>query len=145
MIVGLVVVVALVIAGAAIAGIFLTTQGRGPFASDEKKIELAIRDFYDALGTYGFRSAIEQVCASELAAFDMMTEDQKREFDDASVVVAIDTIDDITVTGDTATAHVAGTLTVMAPGEQPDTETNTTEHLKKENGEWKVCSARQAG
>ncbi|MGK8509244.1 hypothetical protein ACRS5S_14740 [Nocardia asiatica] len=141
LIVGLVVIVALVIAGAVIAGVFLTSQGRGPLASDEKRIELAIRDFYETLDTRGFRAAAEQACASERAAFEAMTESEKNEFDTTSVSVTINRIEDILVAGDTATAKVTGTLTVAVPGEQPDTETSTTEHLKKEDGKWKVCSA----
>ncbi|MGW5379084.1 Rv0361 family membrane protein [Nocardia sp. NPDC003999] len=140
LIAGLVVIVVLVIAGALIAGIFLTTQGKGPLASDEKKIELAIRDFYETLDRRGFRAAAEQACARERAAFEAMTESEKKEFDSTSVSVTIDRIDDIVVTGDTATAKVTGKLTVAVPGEQPDTETSTTEHLKKEDGKWKVCS-----
>ncbi|MGW4279414.1 Rv0361 family membrane protein [Nocardia sp. NPDC004750] len=140
LIAGLVVIVVLVIAGALIAGVFLTTQGKGPLASDEKKIELAIRDFYETLDRRGFRAAAEQACARERAAFEAMTESEKKEFDRTSVSVTIDRIDDIVVTGDTATAKVTGKLTVAVPGEQPDTETSTTEHLKKEDGKWKVCS-----
>ncbi|MBF6193164.1 hypothetical protein U3653_15645 [Nocardia sp. CDC186] len=140
LIAGLVVIVVLVIAGAVIAGFFLTTRGKGPLASDEKRIELAIRDFYETLDTRGFRAAAEQACVRERAAFEAMTESEKREFDSTSVSVTIDRIDDIVVTGDTATAKVSGKLTVAVPGEQPDTETSTTEHLKKEDGKWKVCS-----
>jgi hypothetical protein len=141
LIVGLVAIVALVIAGAVIAGVFLTSQGRGPLASDEKRIELAIRDFYETLDTRGFRAAAEQACAHERAAFEAMTESEKSEFDSTSISVTIDRIEDIVVTGDTATAKVTGKLTVEVPGEQPDTESSTTEHLTKEDGKWKVCSA----
>ncbi|WP_040865143.1 Rv0361 family membrane protein [Nocardia exalbida] len=141
LIVGLVAIVALVIAGAMIAGVFLTSQGRGPLASDEKRIELAIRDFYETLDTRGFRAAAEQACAHERAAFEAMTESEKSEFDSTSISVTIDRIEDIVVTGDTATAKVTGKLTVAVPGRQPDTESSTTEHLTKEDGKWKVCSA----
>ncbi len=141
LIVGLVAIVALVIAGAVIAGVFLTSQGRGPLASDEKRIELAIRDFYETLDSRGFRAAAELACTRERATFEAMTEQEKSEFDSTSVSVTIDRIEDIVVTGDTATAKVTGKLTVAVPGQQPDTETSTTEHLKKEDGKWKVCSA----
>ncbi|UGT69772.1 nuclear transport factor 2 family protein [Nocardia gipuzkoensis] len=141
LIVGLVAIVALVIAGAVITGVFLTSQGRGPLASDEKRIELSIRDFYETLDTRGFSAAAEQACARERAAFEAMTERERNEFDSTAVSVTIDRIEDVVVTGDTATAKVTGKLTVAVPGEQPDTETSTTEHLKKEDGKWKVCSA----
>jgi type II secretory pathway pseudopilin PulG len=141
LIVGLVVIVVLVITGAVIAGVLLTSQGKGPLASNEKRVELAIRDFYETLDSRGFRAAAELACTHERAAFETMTESEKMEIDSTSVSVSIDRIEDIVVSGDTATAKVTGKLTVAVPGEQPDTETSTTEHLKKEDGKWKVCSA----
>ncbi|UAK32936.1 nuclear transport factor 2 family protein [Nocardia asteroides] len=141
LIAGLVVIVVLVITGAVIAGVLLTSQGKGPLASNEKRVELAIRDFYETLDSRGFRAAAELACTHERAAFEAMTESEKMEIDSTSVSVSIDRIEDIVVSGDTATAKVTGKLTVAVPGEQPDTETSTTEHLKKEDGKWKVCSA----
>ncbi|MEU7633433.1 hypothetical protein AB0C34_26230 [Nocardia sp. NPDC049220] len=133
---------ALVLSGVVIAGAVLTSRGKGPLASDEKKIEVAIRDFYDILGSEGFRAAAERACAADHAEFGAMTEAQKQEFDTATVSVTIDKIEDIVVIGDRATAEITGKLTVVVPGEQPDIDTSTTEHLKKENGTWKVCSAQ---
>ncbi|WP_327113113.1 hypothetical protein OHB12_30600 [Nocardia sp. NBC_01730] len=141
LIAGSVALVALVIAGAVIVGALLTSQGKGPLSSDEKKIELAIRDFYEVLGAHGFRAAAEKACAADRAEFDAMTEEQKKEFDAATVSVTIERIEGIVVTGRSATANITGKLTVAIPGETPDSDTSTTEHLRKEDGQWKVCSA----
>ncbi|MEU4342466.1 hypothetical protein AB0H00_14545 [Nocardia sp. NPDC023852] len=141
LIAGSVAIVALAVAGAVIAGIFLTSQGKGPLSSDEKKIQFAIHDFYEVLGSQGFRAAAEKACAADRAEFDAMTEEQKKEFDSATVSVTIERIEGIVVTGRSATAKITGKLTVAIPGETPDSDTSTTEHLRKEDGKWKVCSA----
>ncbi|WP_433194998.1 hypothetical protein ACQP1G_40110 [Nocardia sp. CA-107356] len=140
LIVGLVVLV-VVIAGAVGAGVTLTVQGKTPLASDEKKIEVAIHDFYDTLGSDGFAAAAAKACAADRAEFDTLTDEQKKEFDTAKVDVSIDKIDNIVITGDRATARITGKLTLTIPGENPDTDTGTNEHLRKEDGKWKVCSA----
>lgn len=140
LIIGLLVLV-LVIAGAVAAGVVLTVQGKTPLASDEKKIEVAIHDFYDTLGSDGFAAAAAKTCAADRAEFDTLTDEQKKQFDTAKVEVDIDKIDDIVITGDRATARITGKLTLTLPGETPDTDTGTTEHLRKEDGKWKICSA----
>ncbi|WP_063046704.1 Rv0361 family membrane protein [Nocardia pseudovaccinii] len=140
LIIGLLVLV-LVIAGAVAAGVVLTVQGKTPLASDEKKIQAAIHDFYDTLESNGFAAAAGKACAADRAEFDTLTDEQKKEFDTAKIEVSIDKIDDIVVTGDRATARITGKLTLTVPGETPDTDTGTTEHLRKEDGKWKICSA----
>jgi hypothetical protein len=131
----------LIIAGGIAAGAVLTVQGKTPLSSDEKKIEVAIHDFYDTLGTDGFRGAASKACTADRAEFDSLTEEQKRAFDTAEVSVTIDKIEDIVVTGDKATAHIVGNLTLSIPGETPNTDDSTNEHLQKEDGKWRVCSA----
>ncbi|MFD0365640.1 hypothetical protein ACFQZZ_29745 [Nocardia sp. GCM10030253] len=138
--IGLLVLV-LIIAGGIAAGVVLTVQGRTPLASDEKKIEVAIRDFYDTLGKDGFRAAAAKACAIDRAEFDSLSEEQKQAFDSAELSVTIDRIEDIVVTGDRATAHIVGQLTMSLPGETPSTDNSTNEHMKKEDGKWRVCSA----
>ncbi|MFQ6331352.1 hypothetical protein ACLMAL_35190 [Nocardia sp. CWNU-33] len=138
--IGLLVLV-LIIAGGIAAGVVLTVQGKTPLASDEKKIEAAIHEFYDALGKDGFRAAAAKACASDRADFDSLSQEQKQAFDAAQVSVTINRIEDIVVTGDTATAHIVGHLTLTLPGETPNTDDSTNEHLRKENGKWRVCSA----
>ncbi|WP_069167758.1 Rv0361 family membrane protein [Nocardia altamirensis] len=141
LIVGLVAVVLLALGGAVVIGAVLTAQGKGPLASDGKRIELAIRDFYGTLESHGFKAAAAKACAADRAEFDALPAPQREEFDAATISVTIDKIENIVITGDAATAHIVGTLTLLVPGQEPDTDTSTTEHLKKENGQWKVCSA----
>ena len=135
------IVLLLVIAGGITAGIVLTAQGRTPLASDEKKIEVAIRDFYETLGEDGFAAAAATACAGDRDEFEALSEEQKREFDQTQVSIVINEITDIVITGDRATATITGRMTLTVPGESPDTDTDTEEHVKKEDGTWKVCSA----
>lgn len=140
LIVGLVVLL-LVVAGAVTAGVVLTTQGKTPLASDEKQIEVAIREFYDELSTGGFESATALACQEVRTEYEELPEEQKREFGTTEIDVDIDRVSNIVVTGDRATATVTGSLTLTLPGSEPDTDTDTEEYLKKEGGTWKVCSA----
>ncbi|GAA5080215.1 hypothetical protein [Nocardia iowensis] len=144
LIVGLVAVLLLGLGGAVVIGAVLTAQGKGPFASDTKRIEVAIHDFYDTLESKGFEAAAATACAADRAEFDALPEEQKQQFASATVAVDLDRIDRIMITGDAATAHITGKLTLELPGHAPDIDTSTTEHLKKEDGKWKVCSATSA-
>ncbi|MEV0360424.1 hypothetical protein AB0H71_30645 [Nocardia sp. NPDC050697] len=130
-----------VILGGITAGIVLTAQGRTPLASDEKQIEVAIRDFYETLGEDGFAAAAATACSGDRAEFEALSEEQKKEFDQTQVSVVINEIKNIVITGDRATATISGRMTLTLPGEDPDTDTDTEEHVKKEDGTWKVCSA----
>lgn len=134
-------VVALVVLGAVITGVVLTLQGRTPLASDEKKIEVAIRDFYDTLDDEGFLAAAALACEADRSEIDNLTAEQRQQFDAASVSVVIDRVEDIVITDDTAKATVVGELTLAVEGEEPITEDSTEEHLRKEDGTWKICSA----
>ncbi|UGT53758.1 hypothetical protein [Nocardia asteroides] len=134
-------VVALVVIGAVITGILLTVQGRTPLSSDEKQIEVAVRDFYDTLGDEGFVAAAELACEADRKEIENLTPEQRQQFEAASVSVDIDKVENIVITGDTAKATVVGKLTLSVQGEEPNTEDSTEEHLKKENGTWKICSA----
>ncbi|MFC3964777.1 hypothetical protein ACFO0B_22555 [Nocardia jiangsuensis] len=133
------------IAGGITAGIVLTAQGKTPLASDEKKIEVAIRDFYETLGEDGFAAAAATACAGDRDEFEALSEEQKKEFDQTQVSVVINEIKNIVITGDRATATITGRMTLTLPGEDPDTDTDTEEHVKKEDGTWKVCSAEDQG
>ncbi|MFI9406761.1 hypothetical protein [Nocardia sp. NPDC052316] len=141
LIVALAAVILLALGGAVVLGAVLTAQGKGPLASDGKRVEVAIRDFYDTLESKGFRAAAAKACAADRAEFDALPEEQKQEFESATVAVNIDKIENIAIDGEVATAHILGTLTLEVPGQAPDTDTSTTEHLKKEDGKWKVCAA----
>ncbi|MFE9582428.1 hypothetical protein ACFYO1_39050 [Nocardia sp. NPDC006044] len=141
LIAGLIAVVLLALGGVVVLGAVLTAQGKGPLASDGKRIENAIRDFYDTLDNKGFQAAAAKACAADRAEFEALPEEQRQQFESATVAVHIDKIENIVITGDTATAHIVGKLTLEVPGQAPDTDTSTTEHLTKEDGKWKVCSA----
>ncbi|MFD3747646.1 hypothetical protein [Nocardia sp. NPDC058633] len=134
-------IVALVVAGVLIAGIVLTLQGRTPLSSDEKQIDVAVRDFYDTLDSDGFIAAAALACQADRTEIDNLTPEQRSQFEKATVQVTIDDVTDIVITGDDAKATVVGQLTLSVEGEQPDTESSTEEHLTKEDGTWKICSA----
>ncbi|MFD3707393.1 hypothetical protein ACFWUP_30020 [Nocardia sp. NPDC058658] len=134
-------VVALVVVGVLIAGVVLTLQGRTPLSSDEKQIDVAVRDFYDTLDADGFIAAAGLACQADRTEIDNLTTEQREQFDKATVQVSIDEVKDIVIDGDDAKAKVTGKLTLSVEGEEPNTESETEEHLTKEDGTWKICSA----
>ncbi|MFE1596992.1 hypothetical protein [Nocardia sp. NPDC058705] len=134
-------VVALVVVGVLIAGVALTLQGRTPLSSDEKQIDVAVRDFYDTLDADGFIAAAQLACQADRTEIDNLTTEQREQFDKATVQVSIDEVKDIVIDGDDAKAKVTGKLTLSVEGEEPNTESETEEHLTKEDGTWKICSA----
>lgn len=134
-------IAALVVVGVLIAGVVLTMQGRTPLSSDEKQIDVAVRDFYDTLDSDGFIAAAALACQADRTEIDNLTTEQREQFDKATVQVSIDEVTDIVITGDDAKATVVGQLTLSVEGEEPDTESSTEEHLTKEDGTWKICSA----
>ncbi|WP_446224628.1 Rv0361 family membrane protein [Nocardia sp. IBHARD005] len=134
-------VVALVVIGALVMGVVLTLQGRTPLSSDETQIDVAVRDFYDTLDSEGFIAAAQLACQADRTEIDNLTPEQREQFDKATVQVTIDDVKDIVITGDDAKATVVGKLTLSVEGEQPNTESSTEEHLTKEDGTWKICSA----
>ncbi|MFD3594504.1 hypothetical protein ACFWU5_17420 [Nocardia sp. NPDC058640] len=134
-------VVALVVIGVLVTGVVLTMQGRTPLSSDEKQIDVAVRDFYDTLDSDGFIAAAQLACQADRTEIDNLTAEQREQFDKATVQVSIDEVKDIVITGDDAKATVVGQLTLSVQGEQPATESSTEEHLAKEDGTWKICSA----
>lgn len=134
-------VVALVIVGVLVTGVVLTLQGRTPLSSDESQIDVAVRDFYDTLDSDGFIAAAQLACQADRTEIDNLTTEQRAQFERATVQVTIDDVKDIVITGDDAKATVVGQLTLSVEGEEPDTESSTEEHLTKEDGTWKICSA----
>ncbi|MGW5921593.1 Rv0361 family membrane protein [Nocardia fluminea] len=134
-------IVALVVVGVVVTGVVLTLQGRTPLSSDEKQIDVAVRDFYDILDSDGFVAAAQLACQADRTEIDNLTPEQRAQFEKATVQVTIDDVKDIVITGDDAKATVTGQLTLSVEGEEPDTESSTEEHLTKEDGTWKICSA----
>jgi len=146
LIIGIVVLVLVLVAGGAVAAV-LTVQGKTPLASDEKKVETTVRDFYDTLSNDGMAAAAAMSCRSDADEFDTLPENQKTEIDKAQFTVDIVSIEDIEVNGDKAKATVNGKMTLAAPGggEDMETEESSPESLVKEDGEWKICSADGLG
>ncbi|WP_245547065.1 Rv0361 family membrane protein [Nocardia brevicatena] len=141
-------IIGLVAAGlVAVVGIatvvVLTVQGRTPIASDEQRIEAAIRDFYDTLSNDGMAAAAAMACKADRDEFDDMSASEKVEIGRADFSVTIESVENIVITGDRATAHVTGQMTFSLPGKDEtstDSDDSSEETLKKEDGEWKVCS-----
>ncbi|MFC4377650.1 hypothetical protein ACFO5K_26570 [Nocardia halotolerans] len=134
-------VLGLMVIGALVAGVVLTVQGHAPWSADDKKIEVAVRDFYDTLNDEGFIAAAQLACRADRDEIDHLTPEQRQQFDIASVTARIDDVRDIVISGDDAEATVTGQLTLSVAGEEPTTEDSTQEHLTKEDGTWKICSA----
>ncbi|TCJ94613.1 hypothetical protein [Nocardia alba] len=134
-------IIALVIIGLLVTGVVLTLQGRTPLSSDDKQIEVAVRDFYDTLDSDGFIAAAQLACQADRTEIDNLSPEQRAQFERATVQVSIDEVKDIVITGDNAKATVTGQLTLSVEGEEPNTESSTEEHLTKEDGTWKICSA----
>ncbi|MFE3105859.1 Rv0361 family membrane protein [Nocardia tengchongensis] len=115
----------------------MTLNGKDSGPSDDKRIETTLRDFYGTLATGGAAQAVGQTCASDRAQYDALPDAQKQAMNQGKVSMKIDAVQGITVTGERATAVTLGTLSL--PG-APDSKRSTNEHLRKENGVWKVCS-----
>lgn len=116
----------------------VTLGGNDSAPSDDQRIESAVRDFYGTLSTQGASVAVNQTCAGDRAQYAALPDAQKKAMDDGKVVMKVDSVQNIAIDGDRATATTAGVLSL--PGAQDD-KRSTTEHLRKEDGTWKVCSS----
>lgn len=145
LIIGIVVLVLILVAGGAVAAV-LTAQGKTPLASDEKKVETTVHDFYDTLSNDGMAAAAAMSCKSDAEEFDSLPKSQQTEIEKAQFSVDIVSIEGIEVNGDKAKATVNGKMTLSVPGgEDMETEESSPESLTKEDGEWRVCSADGLG
>ncbi|WP_330183108.1 hypothetical protein OHB26_05270 [Nocardia sp. NBC_01503] len=104
---------------------------------DSQRIDSAIRDFYGTLSAKGPGVAVTKACAADRAEYDALPAAQQAAAEQGRMDIRIVSIDQVTVTGDRATAKMVGALTV--PGSD-DKTTTATEHLRKEEGTWRVCS-----
>ncbi|MBB5914902.1 hypothetical protein BJY24_003769 [Nocardia transvalensis] len=143
---GLIVVpLVLVLAAAGAAGIvaLLTGNGKGPFASEEKKIELAIRDFYGTIATDGVDAAMAKSCRADRDEYAALPAEQRAAIASETLTLRIDAIDAIVIDGDQATAKVHGSLAPSSGGLMPDLDTidSAPEYVRREGGDWKVCAA----
>lgn len=110
---------------------------RQGFPGDSQRIDSAIRDFYGTLSAKGPGVAVTKACAADRAEYDALPAAQQAAAEQGRMDIRIVSIDQVTVTGDRATAKMVGALTV--PGSD-DKTTTATEHLRKEEGTWRVCS-----
>ncbi|MFE5289257.1 hypothetical protein ACFRAQ_30180 [Nocardia sp. NPDC056611] len=115
----------------------MTLNGKDSAPSDAKRIETTLRDFYATLSTGGASQAVGQTCAGDRAQYQGLPEAQRKAMDQGKVSMKVDSVEGVTVTGDRATAVTLGTLSL--PG-AADSKRSTNEHLRKEDGVWKVCS-----
>ncbi|GGK55990.1 Rv0361 family membrane protein [Nocardia camponoti] len=125
---------------AAVAAAFLAFGGKSEPSADQQ-IETAIRDFYSTLDKDGFVAANAKTCAADRAELAALSPQAREQFQQATLKVRIDKVRDVIVTGNDAKATIDGTLTLTVPGEAPNTENSTDEHLRNEDGVWKICSA----
>ncbi|MEC3913011.1 Rv0361 family membrane protein [Nocardia sp. CDC160] len=130
-------VAAVVLVGGGIATA-VTLNGNDSGPSEDKRVETAVRDFYTTLGKDGASVAVGKACASDRAQYEALPESQKKAMDQGRVSMRVDSVQGITITGESATAVTLGTFSV--PG-APDSKRSTNEHLRKEDGVWKVCSS----
>lgn len=115
----------------------VTLGGKDSGPSENQRVETALRDFYDALGSGGAAEAVDLTCAGDRAQYAALPESAKKQTDQNKVTMKVDSIGGITISGDRATATTLGTFTM--PGSAPS-KRSTSEHLRKEDGVWKVCS-----
>ncbi|MGW4354303.1 Rv0361 family membrane protein [Nocardia sp. NPDC004582] len=115
----------------------VTLNGKDSAPSDAQRIETTLRDFYDTLSTGGASQAVGKTCAGDRAQYDALPEAQKKAMDQGKVSMKVDAVQGITITGERATAVTLGTLTMPGAAES---KRSTNEHLRKEDGGWKVCS-----
>ncbi|GAB2567186.1 Rv0361 family membrane protein [Nocardia heshunensis] len=129
-------VAAVVLVGGGIATA-VTLNGKDSGVSEDKRVETALRSFYDAMDSGGASQAVGKTCAGDRAQYDAFTDAQKQAMDKNRVSMKVDSVQGITITGDRATAVTLGTFTL--PGAAAD-KRSIPEHLRKEDGVWKVCS-----
>lgn len=121
----------------------LTGQGKGPLASDEQQIEVAVREFYDTIATEGVDAAMAKSCRVDRDEYAALPDDQRATIASETVKIRIDTVDGIVIRGDRATAKLHGRLQPTGGELMPDLDAidNAPEYLRKEDGDWKVCAA----
>lgn len=122
----------------------LTGPGTGPLASDEQRIEAAVRDFYDTIATAGVDAAMAKSCRVDRDEYAALPDDQRATIAGETVKIRIDTVDGIVIRGDRATAKLHGRLEPSGGGlTMPDLDAvdSAPEYLRKEDGDWKVCAA----
>lgn len=134
LLIGLIVSALIVIGGGIAAAAFLTGKST---PSDDERISAAVHDFYETLSAKGPSVAVTKACAADRAEFDALPAAQKAGADRGKFTIRIVEVNQIVATADRATAQMTGALTMAGAD---DKTTTATEHLRKEDGAWKVCS-----
>lgn len=121
--------------------VLMTSKGIGPFASEENKVEVAIRDYYGTLNSRGVRAAEATACRSDHDYYDRQTEAIQEYLGKGRYRIRIDTVDNIVITGDQANARITGTLEIEVDNKVSNIGDgkSSTPHLVKEDGDWKHC------
>ncbi|MBF6454710.1 hypothetical protein [Nocardia cyriacigeorgica] len=124
-------------------GIALITAGVGPFASDEKKIEEAIRDYIEALNSEGPRGAVATTCQADREQYDRQPVAEREKLDKARYRMRVDAVVVTDITGDQASARVSGQFEVENDGQVTKLGNGSTTRLyfAKEDGRWKYCAS----
>lgn len=140
LIVGLLVLALAVIGGVAGGIAYLTNQDDGP--SDERKIELAVRDYYTDLNSGGWEAALGSMCASSRAPYEALPEDGKAKVRVAKFEAVVNSVEIVEVDGDMAKVSVGGTFTThLNDGGPQRTVNNTVLAMVKEDGDWLMCGS----
>ncbi|WP_067818372.1 Rv0361 family membrane protein [Nocardia inohanensis] len=129
---------AIVLGAGLVAGCSSASGSTGTGKTDEQRIESAVRDFYQTLSKEGPAAAAAKACAPDRTEYQALSAAQQKAAEQGRFEIHIDAVSKIAVTGDRGTAEMKGTVALPgADGKQ----TTGTEHLRKEDGGWKVCSS----
>lgn len=129
---------ALALGATLVAGCSSASGSAGTGKTDEQQVESAVRDFYQALSKEGPGAASTKACAPDRTEYQALSDAQKKAAERGRFEIHIDSVGKIAITGDRATAEMKGT--VALPGAEGK-QTTGNEHLRKEDGAWKVCSS----
>ena len=116
-----------------VMALVVVSVGCGSGSSDESKIKDTVNKFFDAISDGDYEEMFDYAVGG-----DQMTQEQKdaavqllKQFMPSGVEIKVKSVDNVKVTGDTATASVVIT---MSGQESPAQNLN----FKKEDGSWKI-------
>ncbi|WP_067722147.1 Rv0361 family membrane protein [Nocardia yamanashiensis] len=129
---------ALALGATLLSGCTAAAGSTGTAKTEEQQVESAVRDFYQALSKEGPGVASTKACAPDRTEYQALSDAQKKAAEQGRFEINIDSVGKIAITGDRATAEMKGT--VALPGAEGK-QTTGNEHLRREDGSWKVCSS----
>jgi ketosteroid isomerase-like protein len=116
-----------------VLSLVLVSTGCASSSSDESKIKDTVNKFFDAISDGDYEQMFDYAVGG-----DQMTQEQKdaavqllKQFMPSGVEIKVKTVDDVKVTGDTATASIVITI---GGTDSPAQNLN----FKKEDGSWKI-------